>query len=448
MKVEPSGSSSVPSWVLAGDALEQRAAELNQAFGQFSAAVSKRAERRSAVPFVFVAKMCDNATAKSRRGDISSLFQVGDKSSVLGLTASDELVVKIDSISQMDEISSRLRDYGHNNYALSCLETFWEFEPEVETGDNESAYKLKLIDFQDYETNMSMQRLFEQALTLRKIKYKKSSYTNQLPIYKIDLTPNAILDALYDDDAYEMLFSIEPMPKYVVSLNLVQGEAHVDVVKPLNGHRYETLGILDNGIAAIPHLVPWMPEERWTVYPESEINPTHGTFVAGVALYGDACEGKDWVGHNGIKLFDAAVFPDRHDGIEEDELIANIREAIEENHKNIKVWNLSISVMRPVSDTKFSDLAIALDELQTKYNILICKSAGNCKNFISGRSKGRIHEGADSVRSLVVGSVAQAKGPHDLSEVDNPSPFSRIGPGPEYIIKPEVAHYGGNAGVD
>ena len=74
LKVEPSGSSSVPSWVLAGDALEQRAAELNQAFGQFSAAVSKRAERRSAVPFVFVAKMCDNATAKSRRGDISSLF--------------------------------------------------------------------------------------------------------------------------------------------------------------------------------------------------------------------------------------------------------------------------------------------------------------------------------------------------------------------------------------
>jgi hypothetical protein len=101
-----------------------------------------------------------------------------------------------------------------------------------------------------------------------------------------------------------------------------------------------------------------------------------------------------------------------------------------------------------VSDTKFSDLAIALDSLQEKYNILICKSAGNCINFISGRPKGRIHEGADSVRSLVVGSVAQAKGTDDLAEVDNPSPFSRIGPGPEFIIKPEVSHYGGNAGVN
>lgn len=293
-----------------------------------------------------------------------------------------------------------------------------------------------------------MQRLFEHALVLRNIKYKKSNYASQLPIYKIDLPPDVVLDALYGDDAYETLFSIEPMPKYVVSLDLVQNETPIDIVKPLDGHRYEMLGILDNGIAGIPHLDPWMPEERWTVYPESEINPTHGTFVAGVALYGDACEGKDWVSHNGIKLFDAAVFPDRHDGIEEDELIANIREAIEANYKNVKVWNLSISVMRPVSDTKFSDLAIALDALQTKYNILICKSAGNCTNFVSGRPKERIQEGADSVRSLVVGSVAQAKGPNDLSEVDNPSPFSRIGPGPEYIIKPEVAHYGGNAGVD
>jgi len=96
----------------------------------------------------------------------------------------------------------------------------------------------------------------------------------------------------------------------------------------------------------------------------------------------------------------------------------------------------------------FSDLAIALDNLQTKYNILICKSAGNCENFMYNQPKGRILEGADSIKSLVVGSIAQAKGPCDFSEINNPSPFSRIGPGPEYIIKPEVVHYGGNAGLD
>ncbi len=448
LKVEPGGSSEMPSWVLRGAALKQRADELSQAFGQFSEKVNDRMQRNSAVPFVFIAKMRADATAKSRRGDISAVFQVGEKSNVIGLTASDELIVKIDTVSQMNEISKRLRNYEQNCYALSCLETFWEFHPEVEMSDEDTTYKIKLIDFQDYERNIFFQRLFEQVLTAQKIKYKKSNYTSRFPIYKVDSSPKAILDKLYGSDAYELLFSIVPMPKYTVSLDLVQSATSIDVIKPLNGRRYETLGILDNGIAKIPHLVPWMSEERWTVYPESDINPTHGTFVAGIALYGDVCENQNWVGHNGIKLFDAAIFPDRAIAIDEDELIANIGEAIAANYKTVKVWNLSISVLRPVSDTKFSDFAIALDELQTKYNVLICKSAGNCENFKWGFPKGRIHEGADSVRSLVVGSVAHAKGPHDLVDIDNPSPFSRVGPGPEYIIKPEVAHYGGNAGVD
>ncbi len=448
LKVEAGGNSDMPCWVLEGKALEQRANDLYQAFEQFAAPINERAKRKSAVPFVFVAKMCDDATAKSRRGDISTLFQYGDKSNIIGLTASDELIVKISSVSHMNEISARLINYKRNSYAISCLENFWEFQPRVDVPIADTVCKVKLIDFQDYETNLAMQRLFEQALTFRKINYIKSNYTSQFPIYKINSAASAIIDALHGDEAYEMLFSIEPMPKYVVSFDMLDNEVTVDVFKPQRNIRYETLGILDNGIAQIPHLKPWILEDRWTVYPESEINPTHGTFVAGVALYGDVCEGKEWVCHNGIKLFDAAIFPDNPNGIDEDELIANIKDAIKANHEKVKVWNLSISVVRPVSDTKFSDLAIALDDLQTQYNVLICKSAGNCKNFITGNPKGRINEGADSVRSLVVGSVAHEKGSYDYAEIDNPSPFSCVGPGPEYIIKPEISHYGGNAGVD
>lgn len=256
LKVEPGGSSDVPNWVLEGKALEQRATELCQAFEQFSEPINERAKRNSAVPFVFIAKMCDDATAKSRRGDISALFQSGEKSNVIGLTAADELVVKIDSVSQMNEISSRLTDYQRNRYAISCLETFWEFQPEIDFIEHDSVYKVKLIDFQDYETNVAMQRLFEQALNSRKIKYQKSNYTNQFSVYKINMAPNAILDALYGDDAYEMLFSIEPMPKYVVSLDLLKNETPVDILRPLSETRYEILGILDNGIAPIPHLTP------------------------------------------------------------------------------------------------------------------------------------------------------------------------------------------------
>jgi hypothetical protein len=449
LRVEGAGNSEPPKWVLTNDELVNRSSELLAALNQFTDIMSNRVEHKSTVPFVFVAKMCDDSTAKSRRKDISSLFQTSDKSSIIGLADSDELIVKLDSVLQMKEISNRLKDYQRNSYAISCLETFWEFQPFVHMQEDEMTYKVKLIDFQDYEMNVAMQRLFERTLTARKIEYKKTSYANQFPVYKIINTSQAILDEFMGEGAYEMLFSIEPMPKYFVALDSIQGEETVDVQMPVVGQRYETLGILDNGIAPIAHLAPWMPEKRWSVYPESAINPTHGTFVSGVALYGDTCEKQDWVGHKGIRLFDATVFPDTaKEGLDEDDLIANIREAITASHEKVKIWNLSISITRPVCDTKFSDFAIALDDLQEQYNILICKSAGNCSDFASGLPKGRIHEGADSVRSLVVGSVAQEKGPYDFSEVGNPSPFSRIGPGPEFIIKPEVSHYGGNAGIN
>lgn len=54
---------------------------------------------------------------------------------------------------------------------------------------------------------------------------------------------------------------------------------------------------------------------------------------------------------------------------------------------------------------------------------------------------------ADSVRSLVVGSIANEKDRYDLAEINMPSPFTRKGPGPSYIIKPDLVAYGGNAGI-
>src|SRR5690606_7112579 len=38
-------------------------------------------------------------------------------------------------------------------------------------------------------------------------------------------------------------------------------------------------------------------------------------------------------------------------------------------------------------------------------------------------------------------------GEHDLAEVNWPSPFSRTGFGPNNLIKPDLTHYGGNAGI-
>ena len=204
---------------------------------------------------------------------------------------------------------------------------------------------------------------------------------------------------------------------------------------------------MDSGVKEIGHLAPWLGDSM-SPYPLSDMDRSHGTFVAGIAVYGDELEGREWVGGLPPQVFSACVIPDpRAMTCNEDELVDNIREAIAKRSEDVKVWNLSVSIDSPVSSDDFSDFAMALDEIQDEYGVLICKSAGNCMGFARGKGKSPLSAGADSVRALTVGSVAQAKGEWDEADEGEASPFTRCGPGPQFIIKPEVCHYGGNAGV-
>ncbi|MCY4560903.1 MAG: S8 family peptidase [Flavobacteriaceae bacterium] len=211
---------------------------------------------------------------------------------------------------------------------------------------------------------------------------------------------------------------------------------------------YPIVGVLDSGIAKNTYLEDWLTAKSFSSYPDERIDRTHGTYVSSIILYGDDLESEGRTGNSGVKLFDATVFPDNEiETIYEDELIENIREAIKSND-NIEIWNLSLGTGIEAGLKEFSDFAIELDNIQKLYKVIICKSAGNCQNFKSGRTKGRITKSADSLRSLVVGSVAHKKNECDISEPLHPSPFSRIGPGPAGVIKPELVTIGGNAGIN
>ena len=69
-----------------------------------------------------------------------------------------------------------------------------------------------------------------------------------------------------------------------------EDEAAVNISIPKEGKKYTTVGILDNGVSDIPHLEPWLTEERFTAYPEAYVKRDHGTFVSGVVVYGDRLE--------------------------------------------------------------------------------------------------------------------------------------------------------------
>jgi len=120
-------------------------------------------------------------------------------------------------------------------------------------------------------------------------------------------------------------------------------------------------------------------------------------------------------------------------------------------YPDVKVWNLSLSADAPCAVQEFSHLAMALDDLQDRYGVTFVLSAGNYKTPpLRGWPPGELHgrdriaPPADSVRAITVGSLAHLEKPNSRVRRDQPSPFSRRGPGPVSTPKPEVVQYGGN----
>lgn len=451
LRVESGGGNDLPKFVLDEKRLLLKSKIFVEKIESFKDLVLKKEKSESIIPVVFTTRIIDDAAAKTHRHEVSDLFRTRTDNCVLGLSQADEIIVKIDDLRGVDEILSKIKNIDRYAHALSCIDTIEKFEPMINLADGTEPvdYKIKLLNYQNYEQNNAIRSYFENSVKKLDFKIEKTKYTDNHIIYNVHGLNLDGLEKLSLSEAYEAIFSIEPMPKYTVNLDFATEEASIKISTPKPGKKYATVGILDNGVMSIPHLRPWLTEEGFSAYPEKYMKKNHGTFVSGIIAYGDRLEDEEWIGTDGHKIYDACVFPDTDkEGIAEDELIRNIKEAVYSNFKDVKIWNLSISIVTPVDEYNFSDFAIALDALQDEYNVLICKSAGNCRNFVNGKPKGKIHHGADSVRAIVVGSLAHKKSKYDIAEIDNPSPFTRIGRGPSYIIKPEIVHYGGNAGVD
>lgn len=448
LRQEGGGGNDPPKWVLGEKELVARSQSLIHSLEGLKANISKKEEKKSLIPLVITAEIIEEAIAKSHRTEVSRLFRVSGRDNIIGLADVGEIMVKVESAGEIDAIIKKLYNIHGYERALSAVRSIEGFSPAVTKSGQAENYKVRLIDYQDYEQNAAIRHYFEVAVKEAGIEVRKTHYSPEHVIFNLKSVGLDSLEHIQKMDAFESVFSIEPMPRYRVTLDMLPDATEIEVKQPEEDQKYAVVGILDSGIAALPHLEPWVVN-RWSPYPSTLIDEGHGTFVSGIVIYGDTLEGHDWTGINGVKLLDACVFPDpQKENVSEDELVANIQEVVNLYKNDVKVWNLSISVQVPIDETDFSDFAVALDAIQDKHNILICKSAGNCSNFISGHPKGRLHQGADSVRSIVVGSIAHKKSAGDLADVDNPSPFTRVGRGPSYIIKPEVVHFGGNAGVD
>lgn len=446
---EGGGSGKLPKWVLQGQELATRSKQLRT----YLRSVSRRmvSSESKALPIIFKAKLDDDATAKSHREAITSLFNLGGKVNVIGVLGLNELLIKVDNVDDISQIEANIsRAMGTEvsvaiAKGVSAIEELTDISPIVSLEvPEETIFKIKLIDYQHTEINQKAKELFEEICRQYKITIAPAGYLHDETIYRAEAT----MDSLNELLEFEGLFSIEDMPSFSLSMDEVEEGEPLALKQPVEGRDYPVVGVLDSGIERIAGLKEWMLEERETNYPDEYTNKRHGTGVTSILLHGDELQGKEYTGAQGCRVFEACVFPDTDKtSIYEDVLIQQIENCIRKHAKDIKIWNLCLGTTLESSALDFSDFGKSLDTLQKELGIMIIKSVGNCENFKRMKPRGRISKSADSIMSLVVGSLTHEKGEYDLYDAYQPSPFTRVGPGPCFIHKPDLVHIGGNAGL-
>lgn len=442
---EGMGDNKLPKWATQATVT----AHANVMSGAFSAVDRCFDEREEgALPVLMVASLDENATnRKSFRANVRAVFDRKNTKNVLGKESRRGLLVKVDNRDDLRAIRRRVEDASRGEGSkdrlcgVAVVEDLQLFRPFIEEGLDGGKLKVQLVDYHNERLNAKSDELLREYGAHNNVAIRKLDYARGLRLYAID---NATPDVVTAMSTMDAVISVKRMPYFELTVSPEPYNTNLEVKNPNPEESYPHVGLLDSGVEPIPHLEPWLVGEEQNIanLAEEDISHRHGTSVAGIINYGDELQGEGWI-RTIPSLITSCVVNTNKDAaqISEEEMVEHIKTAITQNPE-VKVWNLSQGSTIEIKDDEFSDFAVAIDELQKEYHVLICKSAGNVRP--ERPDSLRIAQGADSVMSLVVGSIAHVKVAPEDADVGKRSPFSRIGHGPSGITKPDLVHYGGN----
>lgn len=443
---EGGGDNREASWVLHGEELHARSVSLARNVKEIRSSFENWNKKESPLPMIVTTTIEGNAIAKSHRGKIVDVLESDGQGNVIGVLGDRQLLSIVTTEEILRNIEYAFNDEDNQAKLISSINDMEIFKPYVQGfEEGHTAYKIKLCNYNSFDMNNIAKIIFERQCQEKGIKIEsKVRYTTDMTVYRV--TTDSV-EQLNDIGEFEGVYSIEKTYPIVATMDGMDSETEIVIKEPKEEGEYPLVGVLDTGIEDISYLERWKDKKEFTNYPKEYQDNAHGTFVAGIIEYGDELNGSNVTALDGVKIFNAVVYPDLHkETIYPEELVDHIREAIERNEQ-IKIWNLSLGTNQECELDEFSDFGMALDNIQDENNILIIKSVGNCSNFLKNRPKSRVSQSADSVRALVVGSIAEVQGEYDYAELNMPSPFTRVGPGPANIVKPDLVYFGGNAGV-
>lgn len=274
--------------------------------------------------------------------------------------------------------------------------------------------------------------------------------------------------------------TVDLPPRFGIGLEMLLTEigAVPATVPPLEGA--PGVAVLDSGLTAgHPLIGPAVGDAQGFVRPDRRVDDIvpngHGTFVSGLALYGDVNAGiRAGRLTPTLRLFSGKVFQD--DGTDQTQFVERaVEEAVQyfRDTYGCRVFNLSYGDLHKVYDGRhLRGLAYTLDRLSRTLGVLFVTSAGNrplrdlpddARNRYPDylyEDAGRLLDPGTALNAITVGGLAGHDATLDaqrhpahledapIARVDQPSPFTRCGPSVGGAIKPDLVEYAGNVAVE
>lgn len=348
----------------------------------------------------------------------------------------------------------RIEPYTENDMLPTNIESFYK-----EILETQKPIKIKLFDYGNEIENLYCAMEFKKLIGTLGLNenIKELHYTNNLKIYKLFCNDIKKIREIFK---FSGIKNISFFPSYSSVQANAENLNKIDLTnlpEPEKGKEYPIIGIIDSGIKkGHKYLEKWVYAREVFVSPEYQ-NNNHGTFVAGVLEYGHVLnhfENRETM----FKIVDVVALPNSDhkygltENIDEDMFIDIVKKVIDKYKDEVKIWNISMTFDDICSENSISDIAVDIDEILDEYkdyNIDIIMAAGNYEDppFRNWPPSGSLMDSivvpADSIRSIIVGSIAHIKGCGCVDK-NQPSPFSRKGPGPSFAVKPDLVDYGGN----
>ncbi|MDI1324433.1 MAG: S8 family peptidase [Algoriphagus sp.] len=245
----------------------------------------------------------------------------------------------------------------------------------------------------------------------------------------------------------------------------VKGEDFA-IPAPEDNGSYPKLCIVDGGVSDV--FGNWVIE-RWGLISSPDKDENHGTFIAGLAIFGQQLNGQAICREiDGCKIIDLDILP-RRDSYslyysKPLEFFNELETAVQElkERTGVRIFNFSLNIDEHASTTGYSVPAQILDKIAEENDVVFVISAGNTHprdirkewpsdhfdalTILASSRNDSIKKPAESCRNI---SVSALNPPHLEGIVPYAlSNYSCRGPGLRVGLKPDFAHIGGAGTID